>query len=102
MSNIWKGSKLEKDIKKDIKEGKKMLKHPPTRKTGIAEKINQLIRNFFVEVFNVWKLIVTIAQAMGAYVLLPQSALGDKAIGLILLISAVTMAVKQYTGNNNQ
>ena len=88
--DLIKGSKLEKDVKRN---------GVGTVRVTILSKVTKSISNFFVEVFALWRLIVTVAQAMGAYILIPQSAWGDKIIGVVLLISAVSMAVKQYTNH---
>lgn len=87
MKDIIKDCKLTKDIKKEG-VGKPRV--------TIKSKVTTFFNNAFDETVLLWRLIVTIAQAIGAYILIPQSALGYKVIGGILLTSAISMAVNQY------
>ena len=89
--DLIKNSKLHQDIKKD---------GIGVTRVSIKSKVTNGFKSFCRDIIALWRLIVTVSEAMGAYILIPQSALGDKVIGGVLLISAVTMAVKQYTNHD--
>lgn len=64
------------------------------------QKLNQtknIAKETVREIVALWRLIVTVAQGMAAYILIPQSNWTFKVVGAILVANATYMAVVHYT-----
>jgi len=86
--DLIKDSKLHKDIKRNGIGAKKVKKE---------HRVGNAIKTIYQEILQIWLLIQTVAMAMASYILLGQTNWGDRIIGGVLLVGAITTAIKQYT-----
>ena len=66
-------------------------------KTTIKQKGGHAAKETARQVVALWRLITTVAQAMGAYILIPQDNLVFKIVGAVLLANAGYTAVVNFT-----
>lgn len=65
--------------------------------TEKVKQTKQFAKELVREVTALWRLVVTIAQAMAAYILIPQSNIAFKVVGVVLVANATYLAVVHYT-----
>lgn len=68
-------------------------------KASLKQKGAKVTGEFIRQALALWRLVSTIAQAMAAYILIPQDNLAFKVVGVVLLVNAAHTAVVNFTRN---